>query len=453
MSKKESPQEIAAKRFEIISPLLDPNLDADMFCATKNKTASASGVSYRTIGRWYKRYKENGFAGLEPKAPISKQPTSKLPANFSEIVDKAIELRRECPTRSVQTLIQILELEGFIQPGTVTRSTLQRHLQKQGFGAKQIAMYQQITPAARRFQKSYRGALYQGDIKYGPYLPIGPKGKMQQTYMAAWIDDATRFVVGAKFYANQTTDIIEDSLRLAIMQCGQPGALFVDNGKQYRSKWLKHACAKLGIRLLHAKEYSPESKGKIERFNRTVDSFLAECALQKPRTLDELNSFFTAWLNEQYHKSGHSGLNGMSPSTAWRTDTHLIYYPPAEALREAFLHTEERQVDKTGCINFNGAQYEVGMKLIGRKVEVLYDTTWLDEVEIHHKDFEPFRAKKLVIGENCQGKKVFPPKFTVEASESRLLTGLREKAAKAKAVPTAQATHFSSLAKEVCADV
>lgn len=73
MSKKESPQEIAAKRFEIINPLLDPNLDADMFCATKNKTASASGVSYRTIGRWYKRYKENGFAGLEPKAPISKR--------------------------------------------------------------------------------------------------------------------------------------------------------------------------------------------------------------------------------------------------------------------------------------------------------------------------------------------------------------------------------------------
>ena len=74
MSKKESPQEIAAKRFEIISRLLDPNLDADMFCATKNKIASVSGVSYRTIGRWYKRYKENGFAGLEPKAPIPKQP-------------------------------------------------------------------------------------------------------------------------------------------------------------------------------------------------------------------------------------------------------------------------------------------------------------------------------------------------------------------------------------------
>lgn len=197
MSKKESPQEIAAKRFEIISPLLDPNLDADMFCATKNKTASASGVSYRTIGRWYKRYKENGFAGLEPKAPISKQPTSKLPANFSEIVDNAIELRRECPTHSVQTLIQILELEGFIQPGTVTRSTLQRHLQNQGFGAKQIAMYQQVTPAARRFQKSYRGALYQGDIKYGPYLPIGPKGKIRPCRHTSYLLSTCRSPAGS----------------------------------------------------------------------------------------------------------------------------------------------------------------------------------------------------------------------------------------------------------------
>lgn len=108
-------------------------------------------------------------------------------------------------------------------------------------------------------------------------------------------------MVNAKFYANQTTDVIKNSLRTAIMQAGQPKALFVDNGRQYRSKWLKHACDKLGIRLLHAKEYSPESKGKIKRFNRTVDSFLAECALQKPQTLDELNQYFAAWLQEEHH--------------------------------------------------------------------------------------------------------------------------------------------------------
>jgi putative transposase len=106
-------------------------------------------------------------------------------------------------------------------------------------------------------------------------------------------------------------------------------------------------------------------------------------------------------------------------------------------------------VDKTGCINFNGAQYEVGMKLIGRKVEVLYDTTWTDEVEIHHKDFKPFKAHKLVIGENCQGSKTVVPSLTKKPSSSRLLTGLKQKAEKAKAVPVTHATRFSGLTEEV----
>lgn len=449
MSQIKTPQDVATERFEAISPLLDSNLDSSLFCTKKTELAKRYRVSYRTIGRWYQKYCQDGFQGLVPKAPIHEKSSSKLPANFAEIVEQAIELRRECPTRSVKTILKILELEHSVEPGEVSRSTLQRHLQKQGFGTKQVAMYQKGKPAARRFQKQFRGALYQGDIKYGPYLPIGPKGRLQQTFLAAWIDDATRFVVSAKFYANQTTDIIEDSLRTAIMQAGQPKALFVDNGRQYRSKWLKHACAKLGIRLLHAKEYSPESKGKIERFNRTVDSFLAECALQKPRTLDELNQYFAAWLQEEYHQEPHTGLGGMSPATAWRTDTHPIYFPPVEAMREAFLHTEVRQVDKTGCINFNGAQYEVGMKLIGRKVEVLYDTTWTDEVEIHHKDFKPFKAHKLVIGENCQGSKTVVPSLTKKPSSSRLLTGLKQKAEKAKAVPATHATRFSGLTEEV----
>lgn len=143
----------------------------------------------------------------------------------------------------------------------------------------------------------------------------------------------------------------------------------------------------------------------------------------------------------------------MSPETAWRIDTHLIYYPPAEALREAFLHAEERQVDKTGCISFNGFQYEVGMKLIGRKVDVIYDATWTEEVEIHHRDFKPFRARKLAIGENCKGIKEMPEQLKVEVGESRLLTSLRQKAAKAKSIPTAQATSFSSIAEEVHANV
>ena len=53
--------------------------------------------------------------------------------------------------------------------------------------------------------------------------------------------------------------------------------------------------SKLGIRLLYAKPYSPESTGKVEKFNQTVDKFLAEAELEKPKTLDRLNELFQIW--------------------------------------------------------------------------------------------------------------------------------------------------------------
>lgn len=105
-------------------------------------------------------------------------------------------------------------------------------------------------------------------------------------------------------------------------------------------------------------------------------------------------------------------------------------------------------VDKTGCISFNGKTYEVGMKLIGRKVEVFYDATWQDEVEIHHKDFAPFKAQRLEIGENCRISKEDAAVVLTKPDTSRLLIGLKKKAARAKAVPKSYATRFGQLAKE-----
>jgi transposase InsO family protein len=104
--------------------------------------------------------------------------------------------------------------------------------------------------------------------------------------------------------------------RQAILKYGMPEAVFFDNGKQYRTKWMGRACAKMGIRLLFARPYYPESKGKVERFNRVVDSFLSEVALEKPQSLDKLNELFWVWLEECYQNKPHSALEGKaSPAT------------------------------------------------------------------------------------------------------------------------------------------
>ena len=84
----------------------------------------------------------------------------------------------------------------------------------------------------------------------------------------AIIDDATRLVVHAEFYDNQRLPVLEDTFRKAIIKCGAPDNLYVDNGKIFVSQWLRLACAKLRIRHLNTKAYSPEAKGQ----NRTLES-------------------------------------------------------------------------------------------------------------------------------------------------------------------------------------
>ena len=102
-------------------------------------------------------------------------------------------MRREVPKRSVTTLIQILEWEGKIAPGSVSRSTLQDHLSKAGYSNAQMRIYRQEPIAARRFQHANHNNLWQSDIKYGPYLQVKP------SYLVAFLDDCTRFVLHAEF--------------------------------------------------------------------------------------------------------------------------------------------------------------------------------------------------------------------------------------------------------------
>jgi len=172
-------------------------------------------------------------------------------------------------------------------------------------------------------------------------LPIGPGGAMKQVFLVTFIDDATRFVLHGAFYPVMDQTIVEDCFRRAIQKFGVPESVYFDNGMQYRTKWMTRACSKLGIRLLLAKPYSPEATGKVERFNRVVDSFLSEAALEKPKTLERLNELFGVWLSECYQNKSHSALaEGCSPETAYRSDKKALRFVDPDDLATAFLHCE-----------------------------------------------------------------------------------------------------------------
>ncbi len=192
---------------------------------------------------------------------------------------------------------------------------------------------------------------------------------------------------------------------------------------------MTRTCSKLGIRLLFAKPYSPEATGKVERFNRVVDSFLSEAALEKPKTLERLNELFQVWLSECYQNKPHSALeNKMSPKTVFRSDKKALRFVEPETLANAFLHSESRKVDKSGCISFMGKKYEVGLPFIGMTVEVVYDPAHITELTIEYEGHTPWKVRELVIGERAGKRPPLPEHLqSQQADSSRLLTAAEEK--------------------------
>ena len=182
-------EEQALRRYQLIAPLLDESLDNAKRIQLRETISGQNGLSSRTLYRYEAAYRKGGFSGLKPQDRETKR-SPKLPENFDELLEQAIQLKREVPKRSVRQIIYILELEGRVAPGVLKRSTMERYLYKAGFGVRQMQMYNDARKSsAKRFCKPHRMMLIQGDIKYGIKLPIGRNGAMVQTYLSSAIDD------------------------------------------------------------------------------------------------------------------------------------------------------------------------------------------------------------------------------------------------------------------------
>jgi len=425
-------EETAQFRVEIISPLLQDGIDKSKLQQLIALQCQKYEISSRSIRRYLDSYQKYGYKGLYPK---KRTKPAKRGAVTDNIIEMAVMLRREVPTRSVETIIKILEMEEVVAEGELKRTTLQDNLAKRGYSSRQMKMYsKEKGVASRRFSKKRRMHLVHSDIKYGIYLPIGPNGKKQQVYLVIMEDDASRFMLHAKFYPTLDQTIVQDALRMAILKYGLMEACFFDNGVQYRTKWMRRACGKLGIRLLYAKPNSPEATGKPEKFNRLVDNFLAEAVLEKPKTLNELNELFDVWLTEFYQNKPHVSLNAKTPQSVFNADPTPLRFVPPEIVADAFLHYEERKVDKTGCISFSGKKYEVGLRYIGFTVGVAYDPLDITEITIEYHGEEPIVARELVIGANTGKRPKMPETLkSVKPDSSRLLSGAKKINAKRRA--------------------
>jgi len=142
----------------------------------------------------------------------------------AEIMAKAVELKKEQPYRSFQTINRFLQ---DMYGATLCRSTMYDHLKNAGATRLKLGVTQQ--KVRKRWTTDNTHALWVGDFADGPYIMEGQE--ILPTYLAAFIDSHSRYAVAARYYQRENLDVLIDVLIRALSVHGAPLAVYVDNAK------------------------------------------------------------------------------------------------------------------------------------------------------------------------------------------------------------------------------
>jgi hypothetical protein len=150
--------------------------------------------------------------------------------------------------------------------------------------------------------------------------------------------------------------------------------LYVDNGSCYRGEVLLLTLDRLQIRLVHAKPYDPQARGKMERFWRTMRS---RCTDHLPvgATLHDLNAALLAFLDADYHRRPHAGLLGKTPVKVFQAGIAALPSPRTAADLAAALEVTVTVKVRGDCtVSIEGRSFEIsGRHLVGKRLDVVVD--------------------------------------------------------------------------------
>ncbi|MBM3956674.1 MAG: DDE-type integrase/transposase/recombinase [Gemmatimonadetes bacterium] len=378
-------ERLALFRYGLVAPLVLETLPHGELTRRAREIASRSYqipdstrtmVSVDTLLAWAARYRTGGFAALAPKARQDRGCSRALTPQLAELIER---LKRENPHRTGATLLRELALAADPAAPAISASTLYRFLKSRGLTARQLL----APPPHKKFAAERSNQIWQSDILSGPYVQRAGGGKLQ-AFLHAILDDASRLIPHAEFYAHQGLDAFLDCLRQAVAARGLPVRLYVDNAKVYRGQQLARIAASLGILVVHTPPYQPEGRGKIERFFRSVRAqFLANLDRKQPLTLAGLNERLWAWLDQAYHRTAHSAL-GTTPLLRWQQDIAQIrQLPAATELRRLFFHRLQRLVRRDCTFLLANRFYEAPPHLAGVTIEVRFDPLDASTVELY----------------------------------------------------------------------
>lgn len=274
------------------------------------KLAAASfGVSAKTAGKWVRRYRESGPAGLRDR---SWGPHRMPRLTGCAFVERVLLLRRQRWTG-----VRVAQSTG------LSRATVSRIL-----GRHRLSRMRDLEPQppVQRYEHPAAGDLLHLDIKkLGRFTAPGARAHgdlRRRTRGVGWdyvhvaIDDHSRIAFSA-IHANEQGGSAAAFLHAAVARYARLGIrirrVLTDNGPACHSLAFARACTELELKHRFTRPYTPRTNGKAERFIQTA---LREWAYARAyENSEHRNRDLLPWLHQYNWHRPHGGIGLAAPIT------------------------------------------------------------------------------------------------------------------------------------------
>jgi transposase InsO family protein len=277
--------------------------------ANRRELCRRFGISPKTGYKWLTRH-----AAGEALADRSRRPKTSPRRSEADIEARILSVRDAHPVWGARKIARCVEREGHEAPaGSTVHAILQRH--------GRILPPPGGERAKLRFEREGPNQLWQMDFKGWVRLSGQDGGKGGRCHPLTAIDDHSRFAVCLAACPDEQGKTVKTRLVAAFRRHGLPDAIFVDNGNPWGDsrggRWTTFSVwlLKLGVDVLHARPYHPQSRGKNERFHRTLKAEVM--ALRTFRSLPETQRAFDAWRDVYNHQRPHEALGQDTPASRY----------------------------------------------------------------------------------------------------------------------------------------
>lgn len=268
------------------------------------------GISPKVAYKWLARATAAEATGSDWAQDHPRRPHV-TPARSAEAIEAAVlEIRDAHPTWGARKIRRRLEDRRKSVPAASTvHAILARH--ERVPRPSQPAQY-------IRFEHPAPNDVWQMDFK--GRFPLGTNRQM--CHPLTMVDDHSRYALCLQACTNEQSETVQQHLERTFRHYGLPNAFLVDNGVPWGTcsevRWTKLRVwlLKLGVDVIYARPYHPQTKGKNERFHRTLKTEVLSMTAFK--TVRELQKAFDRWRHVYNTERPHQSLDYDVPANRYQ---------------------------------------------------------------------------------------------------------------------------------------